>query len=397
MGLVLQAQRLRRVDVADGDGQGVCRIGRLGQFGQIEKASHHELNLLLFCETVADHAGLDFKRCVLSHGQTLAGRGKQRHSPHLTQLERRLGIHRIKNLFNGDNVRLPTLDFSGEFTKHLFKTLGGGFCLAQPDSPHGFAEQALFARGLVRLHDAVAGDLGSTIDSKHPHRVQVYRRWRYLMANERLQCAGLYKPVFGPIFQQANSATRNWTVHESLIKNHTKVSFKKPKPLSNRIKHESVMERLSPKSIKHDAAVWLRQGMSPQRLAVTLALGFAIGCIPVVGIPTVLCAGLALALRLNLPAIQVANYLAMPLQLVLIVPFVRMGGWLLASGSAKTPSTREILKYSPFELVTQMTSLAGHALLAWVLMAIPAVLLMTVTLTVMLRRIPALAPVEVGD
>jgi hypothetical protein len=44
-----------------------------------------------------------------------------------------------------------------------------------------------------------------------------------------------------------------------------------------------------------------------------------------------------------------------------------------------------------------MTSLAGHALLAWVLMEIPAVLLMTVTLTVMLRRIPALAPVEVGD
>ena len=59
------------------------------------------------------------------------------------------------------------------------------------------------------------------------------------------------------------------------------------------------MERLSPKSIKHDAAVWLRQGMSPQRLALTLALGFAIGCIPVVGIPTVLCAGLALTLRLE--------------------------------------------------------------------------------------------------
>jgi hypothetical protein len=49
----------------------------------------------------------------------------------------------------------------------------------------------------------------------------------------------------------------------------------------------------------------------------------------VVGIPTVLCAGVALALlRLNLPAIQAANYAAMPLQLALIVPFVRLGGWL---------------------------------------------------------------------
>ena len=78
--------------------------------------------------------------------------------------------------------------------------------------------------------------------------------------------------------------------------------------------------------------LWLRQGISPRRLALTLALGFAIGCIPVVGIPTLVCAALALALRLNLPAIQAANYAVMPLQLVLIVPFVRLGGWLSLPG-----------------------------------------------------------------
>jgi uncharacterized protein (DUF2062 family) len=85
------------------------------------------------------------------------------------------------------------------------------------------------------------------------------------------------------------------------------------------------MLRNFPDSIKRSAVVWLQKGISPRRLALTLALGFAIGCIPVVGIPTLLCAGLALALRLNQPAIQPANYVAMPLQLILIVPFVRMG------------------------------------------------------------------------
>ena len=157
------------------------------------------------------------------------------------------------------------------------------------------------------------------------------------------------------------------------------------------------MERLSPKSIKRNAAVWLREGISPRRLALTLALGFAIGCIPVVGIPTILCLGLALALRLNLPAIQVANYLAMPLQLILIVPFVRMGGWPLASGSGQTHSSQAMLRHAPFEFLSQITSMAGHALLAWVLMAIPAVLLMTATLTLMLRRIPALNQAPVCD
>ena len=97
--------------------------------------------------------------------------------------------------------------------------------------------------------------------------------------------------------------------------------------MSNRIESSNGGE-FFPNSIKRNATVWLRQGISPRRLALTLAFGFAIGCIPVVGIPTVLCAALALALGLNLPAIQAANYAAMPLQLILIVPFVRMGGWL---------------------------------------------------------------------
>jgi uncharacterized protein (DUF2062 family) len=159
----------------------------------------------------------------------------------------------------------------------------------------------------------------------------------------------------------------------------------------------SAILRPSPISFKLSASAWLLQGISPRRLALTLALGFAIGCIPVVGIPTILCAALALALRLNLPAIQAANYLAMPLQLLLILPFVRMGGWLLASSTAKTPSAATLMRFSPLDLATRMGSLAGHALLAWFLIAIPAVLLMTATLTVMLRRIPSLAAAEVAD
>lgn len=157
------------------------------------------------------------------------------------------------------------------------------------------------------------------------------------------------------------------------------------------------MLSFTPNSIKHNAAGWLRQGISPRKLALTLALGFAIGCIPVVGIPTVLCAALALALRLNLPAIQAANYVAMPLQLILIVPFVRLGGWLFASGSQKGLTVGQMLRVSPSALATQMGAMAGHALVGWVVVAGPAVALITVTLTGMFRRFPALAGAESGD
>jgi uncharacterized protein (DUF2062 family) len=149
--------------------------------------------------------------------------------------------------------------------------------------------------------------------------------------------------------------------------------------------------------MERKAAIWLCQGISPRRLALTLALGFAIGCIPVVGIPTVLCAVLALALKLNLPAIEAANYLVMPLQLVLIVPFVRLGSWLFTSGSNQVPKPSALLHGSPLNLLAQLGGLTGNAMMAWLVVAVPAVALMTATLTVLLRRVPALTAAEAGD
>ena len=146
-----------------------------------------------------------------------------------------------------------------------------------------------------------------------------------------------------------------------------------------------------------DAAQWLRQGISPRRLALTIALGFAIGCIPVLGVPTVLCAVLALLLKLNQPAIQAANYAAMPLQLILIVPFMRLGKWIFGFGPAHlqfSDSLRHIAIQGPF---VQIGRLAGQALFGWMLVAGPAVMLLWLMLSLMFRRIPAIASSESGD
>ena len=156
------------------------------------------------------------------------------------------------------------------------------------------------------------------------------------------------------------------------------------------------MRRL-PAVAKRNAILWLSQGISPGRLALTLALGFAIGCIPVVGIPTALCAVVALALRLNFSAIQVANYAAMPLQLLLIVPFTRLGQWLVSAETSRILDAHVLPRLPSFSVAARMSSLAGQALLAWLLVAFPAVILMTLALTMMLRRIPAVTAVEAGD
>ncbi len=155
--------------------------------------------------------------------------------------------------------------------------------------------------------------------------------------------------------------------------------------------------RKTVESLKHNAAIWLRQGTSPRRLALTLALGFAIGCFPVVGVTTALCVVVALGLRLNLPAIQVANWAAAPLQVVLILPFVRLGGRLFAFGSVRATEIGSLMHASPLAMISQVGSMFGQALLAWLLIAVPAVMLMTVMLTTLLRRVPAIAQAESGD
>jgi uncharacterized protein (DUF2062 family) len=69
----------------------------------------------------------------------------------------------------------------------------------------------------------------------------------------------------------------------------------------------------------------LKQGVTPEKLALSLAFGIGLGILPVLGISTVACTAVAMTLRLNLPAIQLVNYLVAPIQLALIIPFVRLG------------------------------------------------------------------------
>ena len=69
----------------------------------------------------------------------------------------------------------------------------------------------------------------------------------------------------------------------------------------------------------------LKQGITPERVALTLALGGVIGIFPILGATTFLCAIVGVWLRLNQPLIQLVNYLVYAPQLLLLIPFYRAG------------------------------------------------------------------------
>jgi uncharacterized protein (DUF2062 family) len=72
----------------------------------------------------------------------------------------------------------------------------------------------------------------------------------------------------------------------------------------------------------------LKEGMSLRKIALCISLGFVLGIFPVLGATTLLCTVAALMLRLNLPAIQIVNYMVYPLQLGMLAPFYGVGNWL---------------------------------------------------------------------
>ncbi len=76
------------------------------------------------------------------------------------------------------------------------------------------------------------------------------------------------------------------------------------------------------RNILYDA---FRQGLTPHKLAMTCAAGVVFGIFPLFGTTTIVCLVVALLFRLNIPVIQLVNYLVAPIQLVLIIPFIKMG------------------------------------------------------------------------
>jgi uncharacterized protein (DUF2062 family) len=73
---------------------------------------------------------------------------------------------------------------------------------------------------------------------------------------------------------------------------------------------------------------FLKQGMTAKKLALTITLGFCIGIIPFVGINSLLLTFLALIFRLNIIAIQTINYSVYFLQIILFVPFLKLGQYI---------------------------------------------------------------------
>ncbi|NWG14061.1 MAG: DUF2062 domain-containing protein [Acidobacteria bacterium] len=125
-----------------------------------------------------------------------------------------------------------------------------------------------------------------------------------------------------------------------------------------------------------------------------MAFGVALGVFPALGATTLLCTLAALALRLNLPAIQLVNYIVYPLQLFLLIPFMKLGGWLLGAPRIELSAAQvvEILRGDVWDAISRLWVATVHGIAAWLLVSPIIVLLIHMILTPILRTVLRRAP-----
>lgn len=117
----------------------------------------------------------------------------------------------------------------------------------------------------------------------------------------------------------------------------------------------------------------LRQGASPEAVSAAVVVSLAIAINPIIGTTTIGCLVAGRVFRLNHVVMQVINHVSYPLQLLLIVPFVRLG---------ETVTGAEHIPLSPSALIDEFSrSFVGfvqkfglayaHGIVGW-LLVVPA-------------------------
>ncbi len=113
----------------------------------------------------------------------------------------------------------------------------------------------------------------------------------------------------------------------------------------------------------------LLQGITPDKVAFTLAVSTACSLLPFLGFTSLLNLGVGLWLRLNQPIMQTLNQLLGPVQLLLILGYVRVGEkiWGTQPMPISVPVIVQLFRTDPGAFLQRFGWTGIHAATAWAL------------------------------
>jgi len=123
------------------------------------------------------------------------------------------------------------------------------------------------------------------------------------------------------------------------------------------------------KTLKNQVIELIQDGFSPERIALAITLACCFAIIPIPFTNTLLLFVLALILRLNHIMVQTINYILFPFQILLYLPFYRLG--TLITGIHSSGNGINFISISSF---SDIAALGGEfflaALIAWAVVMI---------------------------
>lgn len=136
----------------------------------------------------------------------------------------------------------------------------------------------------------------------------------------------------------------------------------------------------------------LKQGITPEKISLTVALGTALGLFPILGTTTALCLTVGIWLKLNQPIIQLINWLVAPLQLPLILVFIRIGESAVRAEPVSFSIKEMLEKFyaSPLKFLRQFGMTGLHGIGGWLLVAPVLVALLYFCLLPAMRKLARL-------
>ena len=113
----------------------------------------------------------------------------------------------------------------------------------------------------------------------------------------------------------------------------------------------------------------LTQGVTPDQLALTIAIGTACSLLPFLGFTSLLNLGVGLWLRLNQPILQTLNQLLGGLQLALILVYVRLGEMIWHAPAMPLSISQLVSSFraDPWAFLQRFGWTGVHAATAWAL------------------------------
>jgi uncharacterized protein (DUF2062 family) len=116
---------------------------------------------------------------------------------------------------------------------------------------------------------------------------------------------------------------------------------------------------------------FLKQGISPTKLASGFSLGTVIGTMPMFFVATPLCAILAYFFGINQVIVQIANHsIGYPLQILLFYPFTAVGSLIIFREHRLNHEAVTLLFTSGFHCITsELGIFIAQALTGWLLLA----------------------------